>query len=89
MLTTQRPKEPHLLREWVKYQLRLKGITFMALAKQHGAGRELVSRAFTKRMPKWEKIIANALLMMPEELWPERYAKASGGKSTRKRRGAQ
>jgi Ner family transcriptional regulator len=89
MLTTQRPKEPHLLREWVKYQLRLKGITFTSLANKYGGGRELPCRAFTQRSPKWEKIIADAMLMMPEELWPERYVKTSGCKSTRKRRGAQ
>lgn len=65
----------------------------MSLAKQNCAGRALVSRAFTQRMPKWEKIIADAMLMMPAELWPERYAadatKLACGKSTRKKRRAQ
>ncbi len=89
MSTSPRPKEPHLLREWVKYELKLRGITLTSLAKKHGVGREMPSRVFRERQSKWEKIIADAMLMMPEELWPERYAKASSGKSTRKRRGAQ
>jgi Ner family transcriptional regulator len=93
MYTTPKPKEPHLLRAWVLYQLALKGITFSSLAKQNGGRRDLPSRAFTQRSPKWEKIIADALLKMPSELWPERYAaeaaKVACGKSTRKSRRMQ
>lgn len=91
-----KPKEPHLLREWVKYVLRLKGITLTALANQHGARRDATSIVFLRPSPKWEKIIADAVVMMPEELWPERYTKRAARKtqtlkrkSTRKTRGAQ
>ena len=96
MLPIQKPKEPHLLREWVKYQLRLKSITLMSLALKHGSHRNKVSLAFIRPSPKWEKIIADAMLMMPEELWPERYAaraarraKPRKRKSTRKTGRAQ
>lgn len=65
------------------------------LARTQGVGREVPSSVFRKRYPKWEKIIADILVMMPCELWPERYpgksALVSTGKrkSTRKSRAAQ
>ena len=95
MSTTPRPKEPRLFKEWVKYELILRGYTLTALAKTQGVGREVPSSVFRKRYPKWEKIIANILEVMPCELWPERYSgesvtvPAGKRKSTRKTRGAQ
>ncbi len=95
MSTTPRPKEPHLFREWVKYELKLRGYTMTAVAKTQGVGREVPSSVFRRHRPKWEKIIANILEMMPCELWPERYPGESvivpvgKRKSTRKTRGAQ
>jgi Ner family transcriptional regulator len=95
MSTTPRPKEPHLFKEWVKYELKLRGYTLTALAKTQGASRETASSVFRKRYPKYEKIIANILMVMPCELWPERYpgesviVPAGKRKSTRKTRGAQ
>lgn len=94
MDNTERPKEARLLREWVKYQLRLQGITFTALAKSHGGRKDMPCRAFTlDTLPKWERVVAAAMNMKPEELWPARYAarkaKKACGKSTRKRRATQ
>jgi Ner family transcriptional regulator len=95
MSTTPRPKEPHLFREWVKYELKLRGYTMAALAKTQGVGREVPSSVFRRHRPKWEKIIANILVMMPCELWPERYPHKSvivptgEGKSIRKRKVSQ
>ena len=96
MSTTPRPKEPHLLRLWVRYKLGVKGITFASLAKQHNCRRDLISRPFLQHSPKWEKVIADAMLMIPEELWPERYpekctskGQQNNGKCTRKTAGKQ
>lgn len=91
MNKNDRPKEPLLLREWAKYQLRLKGITFTALAKQHGARRDVPCIPFVRPFPKWERIVAESLGLQPEELWPERWQKraARKGESTRKRRATQ
>lgn len=87
MYTKRPPKESHLLREWVRYQLRLKGLSWADLAKQHGGRRDQPCRAFNISYPKWEKIIAATLDMKPEELWPERFkeraARALRGESTR------
>ncbi len=99
MLTTDKLKETRVLRAWVLFRLAEKGLTFTALADRYGAGRELPSKVFTSpHYPKWEKIIADAILMMPEEIWPERYKERADrkskqllrkAKSTRKERGAQ
>lgn len=96
MLNSPRPKKPHLLVEWVKYELRLKGSSFSEIARQNGCARETISRTFSKRMPKWEKVVAAAMGMTPEELWPERYPKLQANKqtfsrpkSTKKVRGVQ
>lgn len=86
MSTTPRPKEPHLFKEWVKYELKLRGYTLTALAKTQGVCREVPSSVFRNRRPKWEKIIANILEMMPCELWPERYPGQSVIVSTGKRK---
>ena len=95
MTTTPRPKEPHLFKEWVKYELKLRGYSLTDLANRQGVSRQDASSVLRKRYPKWEKIIANILLVMPCELWPERYPGQSvivptgKRKSTRKTRGAQ
>jgi lambda repressor-like predicted transcriptional regulator len=50
-------------------------------------------KVFYMSYPKWELIVATAIDMKPEDLWPERYAtraaKKTCGKSTRKSRAAQ
>lgn len=94
MITKQKPKEPHLIKEWVKYQLGIRGLSFAELARRNGGvRREVPGKPFYQSYPKWEKIIAAAVDMKPEELWPARYAartaKKACGKSTRKSRRAQ
>lgn len=94
MITEQKPKEPHLIKEWVKYQLGIRGLSFAELARQNGGvRREVPGKVFYMSYPKWERIVAVALGVQPEELWPERYAaraaKKACGKSTRKRGRAQ
>lgn len=94
MITIQKPKEPHLIKEWVKYQLGIRGLSFAELARQNGGvRREVPGKVFYMSYPKWERIIASALCVQPEYIWPERYAaraeKKACSKSTRKRRRAQ
>lgn len=94
MITKNDHKKPHLIKEWVKYQLGIRGLSFAELARRNGGvRREVPGKAFYMSYPKWERIIATALDMKPEQLWPERYearsVKKSCGKSTRKRKGLQ
>jgi Ner family transcriptional regulator len=68
------PKEPAERREWIKYQLRLKGYSMSRLAKESGAEtRNPAIAALAHNYPKWERIIADAIGLKPEAIWPERY----------------
>jgi len=94
MITINKPKEPHHLKEWVKYQLGIRRLSFAELARQNGGvRREVPGKVFYMSYPKWERIVAAAVGMQPEELWPERYtarkAKKACVKSTRKNRRTQ
>jgi len=67
------PKEPAVRREWIKYQLRLKGYSLRQLAREDGVYPNVPAVALTRTFPKWERIIAGKIGVLPQELWPERY----------------
>lgn len=84
MTEIKQPTETRLLKEWVKYQLRIRGLSFAALAKLHGdVHRYDPAKCFNMSFPKWERIIAAAIDMKPEDLWPERYEARAKQKSQR------
>lgn len=61
-------------RAWIKYQLELRGITLKALSLSNGLFRNSVAQALWRPYPHMERIIAEALGMRPEVIWPERYS---------------
>lgn len=67
------PKEPTLRWEWVKYQLRLKEYTLTRLAKELGLHPNNLKMVKRNHYPKMQKAIADKLIMLPQEIWPERY----------------
>jgi len=69
------PKEPALRWEWIKYQLRLKGYTFTRLAKELGIHPNNFKMVKHIHYPKMQKAIADKLIMLPQEIWPERYGR--------------
>jgi len=73
MITDYIPKEPTLRWAWVKYQLELRGYTIAKLAMEMGTTRASVAVVKNKHYPKKQKAIADKLLMLPQEIWPERY----------------
>jgi Ner family transcriptional regulator len=79
--------DPVLRAEWVKYQLRLKGLNLTKIAKAAGCNRQAVSNVWKRSYPAMEKRIAAALGLTPEFLFPERYPKtgrAGKGKSAKR-----
>lgn len=58
----------------IKYLIELKGYNFATLASKFNLSRTTLTQAKNKSYPNSEKIIADALLMLPQEIWPERYA---------------
>ena len=73
METINIPKDPAVKREWIKYQLRLKGYSLSKLCKEHGVTKSIAVNALIRTYPKWEAIIAATIDLTPQELWPERY----------------
>lgn len=68
------PIDPHQRREWIKFQLRLRGITLSAIARELGVSRQALRLALIQSYPKMERAIAAKLGVAPESIWPERYA---------------
>lgn len=70
---TAPPTDPTERTLWVQMQLRLKGHSFSAIARQYGWHRNVVAKAM--RMPSYpqEEAIASALGLRVRKLFPERY----------------
>lgn len=81
--STMVPADPRARREWIKYQLGLKGLTFRRLALRAGLDASAVRQALYKPYPRQERLIAAELGLVPELLWPERYD--GNGKPNRRR----
>lgn len=76
------PLDKRARREWIKYALHVNGTSLTALADAHGVTRHTPQRVLVYPVPKWEAIIADALGIAPQTLWPERYG--PDGKPNRK-----
>ncbi|MBC3878048.1 MULTISPECIES: helix-turn-helix domain-containing protein [unclassified Undibacterium] len=79
MSTPQAPKKSTLPTDWhradIVAALHKKGWSLRALSLQSNLGASTVKEALNRPYPKAERIIAAAIGVAPEEIWPERYAK--------------
>lgn len=73
--------------EWIKYQLRLRGYSLAALAREAGVGRHAPQYALRHPYPRMESLIAQKLGLHPAQVWPERYHLDGTPKSGRNERG--
>lgn len=55
--------------------LRKKGTTLAAVSRKAGLSSSTLANALTRRWPKGERLIAEALGVTPEQIWPSRYHK--------------
>ncbi|EKS5410095.1 helix-turn-helix domain-containing protein [Salmonella enterica] len=55
--------------------LRKKGTSMAALSRQAGLASSTLANALVRHWPKGEKMIADALGVTPEQIWPSRYRK--------------
>jgi Ner family transcriptional regulator len=65
--------DPVMRREWIKFQLRINGSSFAALAAELGVTAPAVKDVFNHPYPKMQRAIAAKIGMRPEAIWPERY----------------
>lgn len=67
------PREPVERRAWINFQLRRRGLSLAAIARQEGVCQQAVSAALLQPSFRIEKAIAAAIDLTPEELFPERF----------------
>lgn len=78
------PKEPASRRAWVIYQLRVRGLSLSQLAADIGVSQQAMSEALMRPSSHIEPVIAKAIGVSVEQLFPERYD-AAGNRLFRER----
>ncbi|EAX8226175.1 transcriptional regulator [Salmonella enterica] len=78
---SQKKRTKGTLQDWhradIVAALRKRGISLAQLSRDQGLASRTLNNAFERHYPKAESIIAQALGMVPEELWPSRYTDKS------------
>ena len=59
--------------------LRKRGTSLAALSRQAGLASSTLANALIRQWPKGERLIAEALDIAPEQIWPSRYRKPENG----------
>lgn len=67
------PKSQDWHRADIKSALEKRGITLRDLSRQAGLSPDSLRNVFTRSWPRAERIIADALGITPQEIWPSRY----------------
>ncbi|EAA6444352.1 TPA: helix-turn-helix domain-containing protein [Salmonella enterica subsp. enterica serovar Liverpool] len=55
--------------------LRKRGTSLAALSRKSGLASSTLANALIRHWPKGERLIAEALGIAPEQIWPSRYRK--------------
>lgn len=55
------------------YALKKKGTSLAELSRKSGLNSRTLNNALERRYPKGERIIASAIGVTPETIWPSRY----------------
>lgn len=63
--------------------LKKKKISMAGLSREHGLSSSTLQNALNKEWPRGELIIANAIGVSPQEIWPSRYFEKDGSPKNR------
>lgn len=69
----QVPKNPAERRLWIWVNLRLRGTSLRRLAVENGVSQQAMSHALGNPSSHLETVIAEALGLTPQQLFPERF----------------
>lgn len=75
------PNNPADRRAWVCYQLRINGLSLKALAEREGVSHQSMSAALLVPSSHLEEVIAGALGLTSQQLFPERFARGGRRRS--------
>ncbi|MDA0148821.1 helix-turn-helix domain-containing protein [Vibrio sp. LaRot3] len=68
----------HQISDWhradIKAALEKKGLNYAELSRKSGLKSGTLHNALVRHWPKGEKIIADAIGVTPEVIWPSRYS---------------
>ena len=71
-------KSSNELKDWhnadIIAELKKAGTNISALSEKHGLSRGCLRNALYRHYPKAERIIAGAIGVQPQDIWPSRYA---------------
>ena len=70
---TSIPTDQRQRREWIKFQLRVRGSSLSQLARELHVTRHTTILALARPYPRIERAIAKRIGLRPEQIWPERY----------------
>lgn len=59
--------------------LRKRGTSLAAVSRRSGLASSTLANALIRHWPKGERLIADALGVAPEHIWPSRYRKSENG----------
>lgn len=78
---------PYERRQWIKYQLNLRGLSLGDLSRRAGCTRQAAIGALARPYPRFQRAIADELGVSVHVLWPEWYA-PDGERIRKPRKGA-
>lgn len=58
--------------------LKKRGTSLSAVSREAGLASSTLANTLIRHWPKGERLIAQALEVTPEQIWPSRYHKAKG-----------
>ncbi|GAL44502.1 MULTISPECIES: helix-turn-helix domain-containing protein [Citrobacter] len=69
-----------MLQDWhsadIIAALKKRGMSLAAVSRNAGLASSTLANALTRHWPKGERLIAEALDVAPEDIWPSRYSKS-------------
>ncbi|EBY6523817.1 transcriptional regulator [Salmonella enterica subsp. enterica serovar Livingstone] len=69
-----------MLQDWhsadIIAALKKRGMSLAAVSRNAGLASSTLANALTRHWPKGERLIAEALDVAPEDIWPSRYCKS-------------
>mgnify|MGYP002860648618 FL=1 len=72
--TNDIPKNPAIRREWISFQLRIRGLSYRAIARREGVSHQAVSvSAGGLGSSHLQEVLATAIDLGPQQLFPELY----------------
>ncbi|EBA9592290.1 transcriptional regulator [Salmonella enterica] len=66
-------KRSGLHRSYIVAELHKRGLSLAELGRRNGLSMHTLKNALDKPYPRAESIIAEAIELSPEKIWPERY----------------